>query len=265
MNASRAHPANLLSTLVNCVKAFEFGIYRYKPQVVEDSRKTVCVDSSSLGAFFPAVLKALAADEELAIHSRVYVRSEASVKVFHLPMIDFRWVNLERSGHTILDRVSDFLGERAEVFFSGRSYHLYGLRLLDYAQWVRFMGRLLLLNPPGGPEVVDSRWVGHRLLAGYGALRWSWNSAQYRGMPTFSQRLLPRVLTTGHYGASKQLPLPFWESRGCSAASLTERTEMQPEDDNAWSTLSGREEIARALSARVQSCPVSVAPLRLWP
>jgi hypothetical protein len=35
------------------------------------------------------------------------------------------------------------------------------------------MGRLLLLNLPEKPCLVDTRWVGHRLIGGYAALRWS--------------------------------------------------------------------------------------------
>lgn len=46
------------------------------------------------------------------------------------------------------------------------------------------MGHLLLINPRNGAEVVDTRWVGHRLIGGFGSLRWSNNSGQYLGLPT---------------------------------------------------------------------------------
>ena len=62
---------------------------------------------------------------------------------------------------------------------SGRSFHAYSLRLISPKEWREFMGRLLLLNLPGRSSFIDSRWVGHRLVAGYASLRWTANSEQY--------------------------------------------------------------------------------------
>jgi hypothetical protein len=41
----------------------------------------------------------------------------------------------------------------------------------------------LLQNPPLEAEVVDTRWVAHRLLAGYGTLRWTANQPRYLKEP----------------------------------------------------------------------------------
>lgn len=51
------------------------------------------------------------------------------------------------------------------------------------SKWNRFLGRLLLMNEPGSPALVDARWIGHRLIGGYAALRWSANSAQHDSVP----------------------------------------------------------------------------------
>ena len=54
---------------------------------------------------------------------------------------------------------------------------------VELGEWIKFMGSLLLLNIPGKIKIVDSRWVGHRLLGGYASLRWSNNTRQYKRFP----------------------------------------------------------------------------------
>lgn len=70
------------------------------------------------------------------------------------------------------------------LYSSGRSFHAYSKTLLGRKEWYDFMGRLLLINPRNSNDVVDTRWVGHRLIGGFGSLRWSNNSGQYLGLPT---------------------------------------------------------------------------------
>ena len=71
------------------------------------------------------------------------------------------------------------------IFDSGRSFHAYGNRLLSTEEWIQFMGSLLLLNEPGKNKLIDTRWIGHRLMAGYSSLRWSCNTRWYKRFPTF--------------------------------------------------------------------------------
>ena len=86
-----------------------------------------------------------------------------------------------------LEKVRPVLGE--SVFFdfdwykSGRSYHGYGRSLLTHNDWIKQMGKLLLVNQIGVPPTVDPRWVGHRLIAGYASLRWTKNTPQYLDYP----------------------------------------------------------------------------------
>lgn len=48
---------------------------------------------------------------------------------------------------------------------SGNSYHFYGYEVLDFATWQARMHAALLLHG------IDHRYIGHRLLDGYGTLR----------------------------------------------------------------------------------------------
>lgn len=47
---------------------------------------------------------------------------------------------------------------------------------------------LLLANPKNDKQVVDSRWVAHRLIAGYAALRWTSHQNQYLSVPALVGR-----------------------------------------------------------------------------
>ena len=71
------------------------------------------------------------------------------------------------------------------VFYeSGRSLHAYGSTGLKNKEWIDFMGRLLLANIPNKPEIVDTRWIGHRLMGRFSSLRWSSNSGMYLQIPS---------------------------------------------------------------------------------
>lgn len=78
------------------------------------------------------------------------------------------------------------------VYGSGRSFHVYSTTLLGPKDWFDFMGRLLLINPRGQKEIVDTCWIGHRLIGGFGSLRWSNNSGMYLG--SLSRISFPRIV-----------------------------------------------------------------------
>ena len=83
----------------------------------------------------------------------------------------------------IMEVLPDDYAEGMQVYFSGRSFHAYFPHLLTPRQWVKFMGSALLCNTPSS-DVIDQRWVGHRLIGGYAALRWSNNTPQHAHYPT---------------------------------------------------------------------------------
>src|SRR5215469_14151254 len=122
-------------------------------------------------------LSELSPNEEMAWHSWV----DRGGVSFHIPMIDF----VGRPTRSVLCDVSRGLaaemGIHASliVFDTERSFHGYFPDLIPEQAWPRYLGELLLLNEDGRPPVIDARWVGHALIRGFTALRWSNNTNRY--------------------------------------------------------------------------------------
>lgn len=166
-----------------------FSKYKYTPDTILDDRHSfqklaADIDEESISN----LIDNLSCDEELAIHSNYYIpRGKRSFRVekLHIPMIDFcipEW-NLtikNRLQHCLPDKIYKEL----LIFRSGRSFHGYSLCGINSGEWLDFMGRLLLVNPPG-EAYIDNRWVGHRLMSGYAALRWSARTSNYLDAPRF--------------------------------------------------------------------------------
>lgn len=178
------HPFYFLSSLFRKKEAtFEFSKYVYTPDSLLDERDTFLLAGDDLTEEWILLnLSQLRPDQELAIHSKVSIAG----RKWHIPMIDFSLE--EEMSQDVFDRMSRYLPKslmlNMAVYSSGRSFHAYSTTLLTPKEWYDFMGRLLLINPRSADEVVDTRWVGHRLIGGYGSLRWSNNSGQYFGLPT---------------------------------------------------------------------------------
>ncbi len=178
------HPFKFLAPLFEKHRAeFSFSRYVYTPDSLFDERECFVVSGTDITSeWIGREIGALRKDQELALHSKVKING----KNFHIPMIDFS--TEEALNSDIFARMSRYLPRalmlNMAVFASGRSFHAYSTALLGPKDWHAFMGRLLLVNPKNGREVVDSRWIGHRLIGGFGSLRWSNNSGQYQGLPT---------------------------------------------------------------------------------
>lgn len=119
--------------------------------------------------------------EELAWHSWVEYKGAG----FHIPMIDF----VSRPAPSVLHELGSTLAAEMDlngqfVFFdTGRSFHGYFPDLIAEHAWPRYLGQLLILNEPARPPLIDTRWVGHALVRGFAALRWSHNTTRYEAMP----------------------------------------------------------------------------------
>jgi hypothetical protein len=104
-------------------------------------------------------------------------------QTLHLVMVD-----MSTGARAHLEKLRAFIGDnyadKIAWYRSGRSFHGYGDTLLTGELWVRFMGLLLLANQPSLEPTVDPRWIGHRLLAGYAALRWTKNTEHYLSAPS---------------------------------------------------------------------------------
>jgi hypothetical protein len=161
---------------------FHLSKYTYKADSLFDERDCLSVHSDTFTENWVAqTITSLSSNQELAIHSNVIIKG----RTWHIPMIDFA-AEMEISRQTI-DRLRQFLPRSVFLnmafFASGRSFHAYSTALLSPKEWHGFMGRLLLITPARGTELIDSRWVGHRLIGGFCSLRWSNNSGLYRGEP----------------------------------------------------------------------------------
>ncbi|WP_131359953.1 hypothetical protein [Aquitalea sp. USM4] len=160
------------------ITEFNFSIYIYKKRSREDKRKTFSIQASQVNKMWlDNILCNLSKNEELAFESRIRIGSRTR----HIPMLDCSGMSKNQ-----LSAIVSILPEKYRCnpisFYSGRSFHIYYPTLLSKANWVKFMLSALLCNTPGN-QVIDQRWIAHRLLAGYGALRWSFNTDTYKEMP----------------------------------------------------------------------------------
>lgn len=156
-----------------------FSIYEYSPQSLEDRRHQFDMPISNVThTWVKSVLEDLPPKAELALHSNLTFDQETR----HIPMVDFA-----TRSRAQLPKLNEFLGRHIADsilwFDSGRSFHGYATTLISEKEWRELMGRLLLANQPNLLPLVDPRWVGHRLIAGYSALRWSCNTRQYVQYP----------------------------------------------------------------------------------
>ncbi len=176
------HPISLIQHWLRSVDGewlATLSRYQYLPQKIEDKREIVTVKLGHLTAsWLDEQLNSLPEGYELAFHSVLRLGR----RELHIPMVDFSIASIEPQ--LVVAWASQYLGITLQLFDSGRSFHGYGQETISKSKWVKLMGLLLLSNSPNKPPLVDARWVGHRLLAGYSALRWSHHSSSYLKMPT---------------------------------------------------------------------------------
>ena len=178
------HPYEFLKSIFELHPSMEvhFSKYVYKPDSLFDERYIFKIGADKVSnTWLKSVVGNLKSDEELALHSNVLLGG----RTLHIPMIDFsRKENLDA---VAVERLGYFVAKniirQMEYFSSGRSFHGYSTCLVRPKEWRQFNGRLLLVNSSDSPDIIDARWVGHRLIAGYSSLRWSCNTKQYTGYP----------------------------------------------------------------------------------
>ncbi|ELI0634365.1 MULTISPECIES: primase 1D-like protein [Vibrio harveyi group] len=183
MKLSR-HPvawvAQVLAPWIDSNAQLEMSRYQYVPQSFNDHRSTFLVPIAQVNeSALLEMLMSLDSGSELAVHSKVFVNNEC----YHIPMIDFGSKGSTPSASEAIKELCRYWNMGFNLYESGRSFHGYGNRLLTNDQWLQFMGSLLLLNKPSGYKLIDERWVGHRIMAGYSALRWSKNTSHYKRFP----------------------------------------------------------------------------------
>lgn len=180
------HPIELINEISknkSNIKELELGVYTYIPRHLDNPRRIIRVSPKDIQSVHERLYSEIVSNEEIAFHSRVYIESELKDRIRHIPLIDFKGRDIACIGEMIEDIISEYGFDRAFLFNSGRSYHLYIPALLTHDEWNKFMGRILLFNFPERPELVDTRWVAYSLRVGYSALRWTNNTPQYLSEP----------------------------------------------------------------------------------
>jgi len=86
----------------------------------------------------------------------------------HIPMMDFMCPPSYENQQALSGLLRELNHGRGFLLESGRSYHYYGLQILDERQWHVFLGKCLLMS-----GFVDDRYVGHQLVDGHCVLRLS--------------------------------------------------------------------------------------------
>jgi hypothetical protein len=161
---------------------FELSNYINLRQSIEDIRYSFTLSGNQMNRMFVEdIIGSLPKGKELALHSKII---DVNGNTVHIPMIDFAGKLNKNSIKLVSDMLPSQIVDNMFFFKSGSSYHAYSTALITQDEWVKFMGRILLLNLPQKDPIIDSRWVGHRLLAGYSSLRWSCNTNDYKTIPS---------------------------------------------------------------------------------
>lgn len=170
------------SNLLSQNTTLTFSKYIYIPQSFIDKRSYLSIPIAQLNeSFLFRLISDLQEGEEIAFHSII---NDFGCKL-HIPLIDFGNVDRGIIDPAPIRELSHNWNMGFYIYNSGRSFHAYGNKLIDNQEWIKFMGSLLLLNKPSGFKLIDERWIGHRIMAGYSALRWSNNSSFYKKIPTY--------------------------------------------------------------------------------
>ena len=102
-------------------------------------------------------------DKMLTISSEVRLRN-GSTK--HIPMMDFHCPVGAYSLDLVSRVAAQFNVGEGFLVETDKSYHFYGMELLEERDLVKFLGRALLFSP-----IVDRAWIAHQLIEWCCALR----------------------------------------------------------------------------------------------
>jgi hypothetical protein len=127
--------------------------------ILHDKRgeKELAIDRDDLNSeVLAASMSQLAPGFALAVCSRVTLNDGTTA---HIPMIDFRCPPSDESLRKIKNALRHIGQDKGVFLESGKSYHYYGLDLINEKEWQAFLGKCLLLAP-----IIDTRYIAHRLI-----------------------------------------------------------------------------------------------------
>lgn len=175
-------PYLLTEGLITYESIISFKQYTYiKSQFVDDFSEFKAKASEVDIEWLQMKINQLSNTEEIAINSEIL----CGKRKIYLPLVDLSPKDINnKKFHEVISKLLDYWGMDFFVFDSGRSFHLYGTKpFKTKSSWLKFTASLLLLNEPGKQTLIDTRWVGHRMMAGFSSLRLSNNTAQYKRYP----------------------------------------------------------------------------------
>lgn len=184
MNLKESHPYWHLKSIVEQeknIKNLTISYYLYRPQSLLDERMLINLERTDFlnDNLISKLIFDCPPNQDVAMHSLTGCYDGISR---HLPMVD-----MSTTARAHLAKLKSFLDIETfhgfVWFDSGRSFHGYGSRFITHSEWITYMGQLLLSNQKDLKPTVDPRWIGHRLIAGYAALRWTRNTENYLRMP----------------------------------------------------------------------------------
>jgi len=181
---NKDHPFFFIKSILDDESTYSLSKYIYLPDSLSDERMYFHPNGTELNEnYINYLINNLNYNQELAFHSNIKTKYG---KTYHLPMIDF--TIKDEINRDAFYRLNNFIDKKIfqdmTFFSSGHSFHAYSRKLLTHKEWLSFMGSLLLVNPVKAENsIIDTRWVGHRIMSGYGSLRWSNNSGKYLQLP----------------------------------------------------------------------------------
>lgn len=101
------------------------------------------------------LLKHQKSDKYLTFSSEV-ILLDGSVK--HFPLFDFH-IPVSDKNEAICEAVLGALGLKGFLLNSGKSYHFYGINLIDEPSLINLLSRSLLFAP-----IIDRSWIAHQLI-----------------------------------------------------------------------------------------------------
>lgn len=180
------HPYFFIKTFLDSSNTYLLSSYVHTPDTLNDKRLLHKIQGKYFNEkYVNRLINSLYYNEELAFHSNFI---STSGKIYHIPMIDFSLSHEHQIDEYLLYRLEQFIDKkilgRMQFFYSGNSFHAYSSYILTSEEWVKFMASLLLIDPAKRLfKIIDNRWIGHRIISGYAALRWTNNTGKYKNVP----------------------------------------------------------------------------------
>jgi len=105
-------------------------------------------------------------DPTLGVISEVRIAfSFTDYRSYHIPMMDFNCPKSPKNLSQIEKLLRTIGQEEGVILDAGRSYHYYGVNLMDEKEWLNFLANCFLSG------LADERYIGHRLKDHCGILR----------------------------------------------------------------------------------------------